>query len=290
MRVPTKTLIVSAILASAGLAATSAQAGIIFADVGKNLEYVQTGPASLSPVNGGDNAFFFARAFYANPADFDGGSLGFSGGPLPYNTSAADCCGNSGGAYQTGYMSRAFMDATYPTGETYTLTSTNSVTLASQSVAIPYLNDLYDTTPLPALDAASFNALQNLNPASGLTVFFNPFVHDPNATFGQTFLSVFDLTAGATVASLFGPSSPSSFFLPAGTFTAGHSYETQLIFDNGVGGQDGGVFTTARSDLRSDVFFDVPRAGAVPEPATWAVMVLGFGLMGVVLRRRDALA
>ncbi len=290
MRVPIKTLVVGAILASGSLAANSAQAEITFADVGKNLEYVQTGAASFSPVNGGDNAFFFARAFYANSSDFDGGSLDFSGGPLPYNTSAADCCGNSGGAYQTGYMSRAVMDATYPTGETYTLTSTNSVTLDSQSVAIPFLNDLYDKTALPAVDAASFTALQSLNPALGLTVFVNTFTPDPDADFGQTFFSVFDLTAGATVASLFGPSTTSSFFLPIGTFTAGHSYESQLIFDNGVNGRDGNAFTTARSDLRSDVFFDVPQAGAVPEPATWAIMVLGLGLMGAVLRRRGALA
>jgi len=30
--------------------------------------------------------------------------------------------------------------------------------------------------------------------------------------------------------------------------------------------------------------------GAVPEPATWAMMIMGFGLAGAVLRRRNALA
>ncbi|MBI1200442.1 MAG: PEP-CTERM sorting domain-containing protein [Phenylobacterium sp.] len=29
--------------------------------------------------------------------------------------------------------------------------------------------------------------------------------------------------------------------------------------------------------------------GAVPEPATWAVMILGFGLAGGTLRRRRAI-
>jgi hypothetical protein len=29
---------------------------------------------------------------------------------------------------------------------------------------------------------------------------------------------------------------------------------------------------------------------AVPEPATWAVMIVGFGAVGYVLRRRESLA
>ena len=41
------------------------------------------------------------------------------------------------------------------------------------------------------------------------------------------------------------------------------------------------------------VFFDqisVQSAGGVPEPAAWALMISGFGMMGVMLRRRRALA
>lgn len=47
--------------------------------------------------------------------------------------------------------------------------------------------------------------------------------------------------------------------------------------------------TTAASDY---VFLDnltyTSAAGAVPEPATWAMMVLGFGLVGASVRRRAA--
>ena len=39
-------------------------------------------------------------------------------------------------------------------------------------------------------------------------------------------------------------------------------------------------------DISHLVFFGSPREGAVPEPATWAMMLLGFGAMGMSLRRR----
>jgi len=37
------------------------------------------------------------------------------------------------------------------------------------------------------------------------------------------------------------------------------------------------------------VQFDAPRGNSVPEPATWALMIAGFGLMGATLRRRASL-
>lgn len=33
-----------------------------------------------------------------------------------------------------------------------------------------------------------------------------------------------------------------------------------------------------------------PSVGAVPEPATWAMMLLGFGLIGATLRRGRAVS
>ena len=96
--------------------AVSAQAQVIAADIGKNLEYVQTGPGNVIPI-GPDNAFFFGRTFYANASDFD---TGFMGAPdttnYPYNSTAFDCCGHTGGQYQTPYISRAQMDSMFPDG------------------------------------------------------------------------------------------------------------------------------------------------------------------------------
>lgn len=36
-------------------------------------------------------------------------------------------------------------------------------------------------------------------------------------------------------------------------------------------------------------FFAAPAAGAVPEPATWAMMLMGFGLLGAIQRRTRGL-
>lgn len=44
----------------------------------------------------------------------------------------------------------------------------------------------------------------------------------------------------------------------------------------------GGSNTSAR------VYGDLSIDGAVPEPATWALMILGFGAVGYAMRRRKA--
>ena len=59
--------------------APAAHAQVVFSDFGKNLEYQQTGASTVGAFNGGTNAFLFARSFFLNPADFDGGVLTFSG-------------------------------------------------------------------------------------------------------------------------------------------------------------------------------------------------------------------
>lgn len=55
---------------------------------------------------------------------------------------------------------------------------------------------------------------------------------------------------------------------------------TRLRFDNNTGGSESWIF-----GLRS-LTFDAAPAGAVPEPATWAMMILGMGAVGFAMRRR----
>jgi hypothetical protein len=264
----------------AGWSAPGAHAQIVSADVGQNLEYQQTS-GGVAPFNGGVNGFFFAREF-APPSAFDGGSVSFPGpaSPQSFNISGfLDCCGNYGLGYQTGYIAPADMNTNYPTGITYTITATNSVTLASESVQIPFLNPLYASVT-PELTTASFNALQNLNPAAAITINFNSSPVNPLATFGQDFFTITDLTTDMTVVNDAGlPSTTTSVTVGAGTFTAGDSYAFELIFDNGVQGQYGDVATTARSDLRTLGYFTVPTG--VPELSTWAMLLIGLAGLGV---------
>lgn len=86
----------------------------------------------------------------------------------------------------------------------------------------------------------------------------------------------------------------SDLFAPAGTvvdvffralspFAAGQTYETDTA-GRGVGTGSGAFYqyTTGRLTITE-------RMTAVPEPATWAMLILGFGAVGGALRRRSAL-
>ena len=61
----------------------------------------------------------------------------------------------------------------------------------------------------------------------------------------------------------------------AGSFVATGA-NTTLAFDNLSGGGNGGLYLD-----------NVSVSGGVPEPATWALMLTGFGLAGATLRRRQ---
>jgi hypothetical protein len=60
----------------------------------------------------------------------------------------------------------------------------------------------------------------------------------------------------------------------SGTFVAGASGPYDLAFTTTAGGGSGGIF------------LDNVSISAVPEPATWALMLAGFGGLGAALRRR----
>jgi hypothetical protein len=281
MRTLTRFALVAA-AASAAFVGT-AQATVISADVGKNLEYLQTDDLGNTVPVGADNAFFFARAFY-DSGDFDNGSVSFNSTTLPFNSEAFDCCGSTGGQYETAYISKADMDAMFPTNTTYTLTLTKTGDpSATTNVDMVLPNDLYDAIPIPTFDGASVDALNMLAPGQGITIGTSTFTPDPAADGGQTFLSIFDLTGNTTVYSDFGTNLRDSWGVGAGIFEAGHQYEAQLIFDSVVLGSSGGVPTTGRDDLRTDLLFSLPSA--VPEPAQWALMLAGFGVIGMALRR-----
>jgi hypothetical protein len=78
-----------------------------------------------------------------------------------------------------------------------------------------------------------------------------------------------------------------SVTIPGGVLSAGHSYSFDLLFDDRIVTQDGAlnIPLTQFYDTHTDGTF-YTAAGAVPEPSTWAMMLIGFGGLGLAVARR----
>ena len=73
--------------------------------------------------------------------------------------------------------------------------------------------------------------------------------------------------------------------IPRGTLSAGQSYSFDLLFDDRITDSTEGFLKTQFYDTHTGGSFST-AAGAVPEPSTWAMMLIGFGGLGLVVARR----
>ncbi|HEY3624046.1 MAG TPA: hypothetical protein VGL12_16940 [Roseiarcus sp.] len=87
--------------------------------------------------------------------------------------------------------------------------------------------------------------------------------------------------------SSFLPSDTTSVTIPGGTLSAGQTYSFDLNFDDRITGNDQGIPTTQFYDTHTSGSLSI-AAGAVPELSTWAMLLMGFIGLSVMIRRRAA--
>jgi len=239
-------------------------AGIQYVDIFKNSVYTQTSGTAPTAAS-----FYFANIELTsqNPGDFTSVSVSYPGPGSPVSLPMTQSAFFS---YGPSFPTAAAMNAAVPFG-TYSYTATNSSTMASASATLNYTADAF-TSAIPALSAASFNALNGLNPNTALTIGFNSFTPNAAANESYTFFSIFNSTGTAFTDGFLAPGT-TSLFLPAGTLAAGTTYTYELDFSDRVNGTDAtGIDTLVGSDVRTDGTFTT--AIVVPEPGTASIVGL----------------
>jgi len=76
-----------------------------------------------------------------------------------------------------------------------------------------------------------------------------------------------------------------NLFYPATAFGGDQSIGRRVTYDFGAGDFTSVVFSSGSNSFEFDNI-----AGSVPEPSSWALMLVGVGALGFALRRRPALA
>ena len=155
--------------------------------------------------------------------------------------------------------------------------------------------------------SGAFTLSGNAVLANGAT--YNPCCGTPNDT-SNTFVAFgggnlpsglasasFNTVAGSTYtvkfdyAALGGGSEPLTFTVAGQSFTFNPVANNAIVFTpgsftfTGTGGSSSLVVTSGGFDNVDAIVDNISLAGAVPEPAAWALIILGFGVIGGALRR-----
>ena len=259
-------------------AAIPARADISFGNMFRNNDYVQTGNGAAAY----DSSFLTLNLFSTGANEFTSVQATYPGPGSPVALTQSD---PTTYGYSTSFLpSQAAMDAAFPTGS-YQFNTTGSD--GPLSTAFNFTGDTFAQT-VPYLTGNNYSALQGMDPAESFTFQFDTFTPAPATTEADLFLTIFDTLSGAVVYDFgFQPSSTTSLTLPANTLSAGQDYTYQLIYSDRVTTDSPGADFPAQigSDERTVGSFTT----SVPEPSTWALLLLGaMGLLGLSLRRRAA--
>ena len=218
----------------------------------KDTRFIQTGASTITS-DGFDLVGKASPNDGVGPIAFDGGTLSFPAAS-PLTTAPLSPAGVSL-QYASGKVAQATFQADYPNGiYTFHVTSSANMSL-SQTEAV---NSTIITAPatVPMLSAASFNALQGMDPTKPFTVSFNSFA-DPNPT-----ALIFFAVQGPAGTLIFDGLQPNvtQDTIAAGTLSPGTQYSWFLFFTNA------GI----TADNNGEVLLENRTTGSfstVPEPA-----------------------
>jgi hypothetical protein len=168
---------------------------------------------------------------------------------------------------------------------TAALLNANGVTLESINVGSGGLNDLGQFNGAGSLyaDGVAGNYFVNANPAT-LTATIEAAIGSAFLNYNNVTLQLFGAPAG--VGLLFTPATYSGVFDRSVDRDFGFDLTftglTPGAYNFGINALvDGGIIATEADSI-------TVLGGGVPEPASWAMMITGFGITGVLLRRRRA--
>lgn len=269
------------LFASLGSAMFGVVMDIGYYGVGKSKIYVQTGSGTVSF----DGYTFEAFADATTSGSVLGGTVAG-----PFTGSPGSLMADSGGAHYNSifFGSQTALDAAYANG-TYTLTINQQHNGMTSPISLLLNGDAYvPDIPMLTLDNGSWS--------DGV------YYVDPNQAthFGWTFSSynsatdvvLFNIEPASggmdTVDVEFFPptNAPNGYTVGSGTFTGGPStaYDVRLTFARLVA-----TDTTSVSGATGLVYYVMETnftIQAVPEPSTYALVVLGLGLVWVSVRRQ----
>jgi hypothetical protein len=235
-----------------------------------NNSYTQTSNSAPTTPFG---YFFSIGAFFATPGDYSSATATYPGPASPQSLPYASSTEFN---YSSPYFSSsADLQAAYPFG-TYSITATGPAGTSSSTIEY---NNNYFTTAIPYIQ--NYSSLNGLNTRQGFTVLYPSFTPDPAVTEGFTFFTIYDATTGVAVYSdEFQSPNSTSAFIAANTLSPGVTYDFELDYSDRLNGPN----YVQGFDVRTDGSFST---AAVPEPSTWALMLLGVAALGCASRRQS---
>jgi hypothetical protein len=209
-------------------------------------------------------------------------------GPFSYTGTTA----STSFTYQSGSLTPTQLSTYLTSGSVYTV-STSGGTLGSQNTN-PDLSPMAFASSIPALNSASFTALQSFDPSQQQTLNFSGFSPHGGITSSSSSVIITRVSDGATVFSSGALSSAStSVQLGANVLSANTAYNFALVYSdmvstvissaNGSPAFQGMTFNEFFNEQTNISFTTGSPAPAVPEPAS--LVMTGLGLAGALVVR-----